>query len=49
MKFSDFPHLIMFVLYDAMQKMRDFDNLDFRVAGFNINIFKILMIILSLK
>ena len=39
------PHLIIFVLYDAMQKTRDFDNKDFRVVGFNINIFKILIII----
>ena len=49
MQLIDFPHLIMFVLYDAMEKTHDFDSKDFRVAGFNINIFKILIIILALE
>jgi hypothetical protein len=44
MKLIDFPHLIMFVLYDVMEKTRNFDNKDFRVAGF-----KILIIILALE
>jgi hypothetical protein len=37
----------MFVLYEAMQKTRDFDNKDFRVcgfAGFDIKIYEILII-----
>ena len=29
MKLIDFPNLHMLVLYDAMQKMQDFDNKDF--------------------
>ena len=31
MKLIDFPHLCMFVLYDAMQKMRNFDNKCFQI------------------
>ena len=34
MKLIDFSHLLMFVLYDAMQKMRDFDDKDFRFMKF---------------